>query len=574
MSENYIDFVTSTHSLYDRYQDQWLEAINSFHSGPEYKNAQYLRAYQVDLTMPSEQVNMYQTDDSGAVISKTKASVQVGRTQQEVNQGIDINGGSFYAEKLNSTPIFNYVKLIVQEYNSLLFRQAPTRELGESNEMEDFLNDVDGEGNSLNEFMSLVDMMTTIYGVVHIGCYKPIGSDIPRFKLHTPLEVTNWRYKYDIDGNLKMDAISIKLEENDYHSVYRVMTDEYIDTIFVGIEDADEDYNPPVDSDQLEQLDSLTYRIRQYNELNKIPVVTCYQNLKVYNNIGSTVIFDVAGICRSNYGYSAEQYSLITFGSHPTLVIDENTDALNDGQIGSDPGQIVRVPSSLTGESNHVFEYKSPELNSFHAIQDIIESQTHKLAQISLLRTEDLIKASRSGEQIEQYDDKLSALIRKKATNLENTEQRLFELWFDWTNINIPVDFAISYNRQYNKRAIEQELAELDKLMLTMERYEKAFGIVPEQREESVTVEEFATQAQAVARALELGGSGFHIHETEEGDTIYMPFETHEEYDKQILEGQQDIMDDEQPEFRESVRDKIRDRMTQLLNSTSTSNSL
>jgi hypothetical protein len=570
LSENYIDFVTSTHSLYDRYEDTWLEAINSFHSGPEYKNAQYLRAYQVDLSMPSEQVNMYTTDDDGAVISKSRAQVQVGRTQQEVNRGVDLNGGSFYAEKLNSTPIFNYVKLIVQEYNSLLFRQAPHRELGDSPEMIAFLNDVDGEGNSLNEFMSLVDMMTTIYGVVHIGCYKHAGSDVPRFKLHTPLEVTNWKYKYDVDGNLKMDAVCINLEQNDYHSVYRVMTDEYIDTIFIGCESDDGDYNPPVDSPELEQLDDMTYRIRQYNELNRIPIVTCYQNLKVYNNIGSTVIFDVAGICRSNYGYSAEQYSLITFGSHPTLVIDENTDALNDGQIGSDPGQIVRVPSSLTGETNHVFEYKSPTLSSFTAIQDIIKSQTDKLAQISLLRTEDLVKSSRSGEQIEQYDDKLSALIRKKATNLENTEQRLFDLFFDWTNINMPVDFSISYNRQYNKRAIEQELAELDKLMLTMERYEKAFGMV-DNGDVDVTVEQFGTEQEAVARAIELGGSGFHSHVLEDGNTIYMPFATHDEYE-QILEVSSSSYDE--PEFRESVRDKIRDRMAQLLTSTSTSNSL
>ncbi len=50
--------------------------------------------------------------------------------------------------------------------------------------------------------MSLVDQYTTIFGVCHIGCYKPIGSDIPRWKIHTPLDVTNWSYSYDIDGNL------------------------------------------------------------------------------------------------------------------------------------------------------------------------------------------------------------------------------------------------------------------------------------------------------------------------------------------------------------------------------------
>ena len=40
----------------------------------------------------------------------------------------------------------------------------------------------------------------------------------------------------------------------------------------------------------------------------------------------------------------------------------------------------------------------------------------------------------------------------------------------------------------------------------------------------------FTTQEEAEARAEELGGSGFHQHEFD-GEVVYMPFETHEEYE-------------------------------------------
>lgn len=43
-------------------------------------------------------------------------------------------------------------------------------------------------------------------------------------------------------------------------------------------------------------------------------------------------------------------------------------------------------------------------------------------------------------------------------------------------------------------------------------------------------IDVFTTQEEAEARANELGGEGFHTHEMD-GEVIYMPFETHEEYE-------------------------------------------
>ena len=477
----YLDFITQTNSLYERYQHDWKLCINSYYGGVEYKNGRYLRAYESDFNTPSQTMNTYITNKDGSVVSKVKAKVQYGVSSNETDRGQDLIAGGFYGEKLDNTPLYNYVKLITAEYNSILFRNPPQRYLGTSSEAEMFVEDVDGEGNSINEFMSQVDVMTTVYGVCHVSCVKPLGSDIPKWRIHSPLEVTNWKYKFDIDGNLKLEKIVIVVEKSDAHVVYRLITPNTIETVFVG---KDDNYIPPIDDVALERLDEKSYRIVQENELGYIPVQTFYQSTKVYNNVGTTVIQDVAQIQRSIYGDMAEVYAAITYGAHPTLVVDENTAMLNNGAVGAEPGSTVKVQSSLTGESNYTYEFKAPPLNAITEIRELVDNKVQKLSQIAMLRSEDLIKAANSGAQIEVFDDKLSALIRRKATNLENGEAKLWDIWFDWLNMVKPDDFSISYNRQYNKRALEFELKEIDLLMGAYQRYEDMFNKEDESEEE------------------------------------------------------------------------------------------
>jgi hypothetical protein len=475
-----------------------------------------------------------------------------------VNTGTDTMDGSFYGEKINNTPLYNYVKLIVAEYNALLYRNAPQRVLPDTPETTAFINNVDKEGSPLNEFMSLVDMMTTIYGVVHVGCYKPLGSDVPKWQIHTPLDVTNWSYKYLLDGSLVMDSIVIKIEDSDHHDIYRHITPTIMETIYVG-KDEDEDYYPPVDMDLVEEIDDNVYKLVQENELGYIPVKTIYQSTKVYNNIGTTVIQDVAQIQRSIYGDMAEIYAGLTYSSHPTLVVDETTEQMNDGQIGSEPGSVIRVQSSLTGDQTHVYQFVSPQLDNIKNIKDLVDSKVEKLSQIAMLRSEDMIKSSTSGYQMEVYDDKLASLIRRKATNLENAEAKLWEIWADWMNVQLPEDFSISYSKQYNRKALEHEVKELSVIMSAFEQYNTLFS-------DEVTAEEFATQEQAEQKAIQLGGRGSHSHTKEDGTVIYMAFTTHEELEAKTNQSSK--------ELKEDLRDKIRQRMIELVDSTGTSNSL
>ena len=342
--------------------------------------------------------------------------------------------------------------------------------------------------------------------------------------------------------------------------MFRYYTKDTVETVFVG---GEEDYIPPIDDPRLEQIDDTTYRIVQENELGYIPIKTIYQSTKIYNNVGSTIIQDVSQIQRSIYGDMAEIYQAITYGAHPTLVVDETTDQLNDGQVGAEPGAVIRVQAGLTGTPAYVYEFASPELTAIDSIKGLVDSKIEKLSQIAMLRSEDLIKASRSGEQIEVYDDKLAAQIRRKATNLENAEAKLWNIWFDWTNQQKPEDFSISYNRQYNKKALEHELNEISLAMTVLERYENMAG-------KEIEAPEYATQELAEAEAQRLGGSGFHTHTEEDGSIVYMPFATHEEYEAAI--GYDSSQAEEDNGFKTEMRNKIRQRLEQLLSATTTDN--
>lgn len=603
MKNPYLDYVTSNHNLYDRYQRDWKLCLNSWYGGTEYKNAHYLRAYQSDMNQPGQTISTYMMNDDGAVVSKVRAKVEIGTSSQQTDRGNDLLSGGFYLEKLDNTPLYNYVKLIVAEYNAILFRNPPQRVLPDTPETDEFLQDVDGEGNSINEFMSQVDMYTTIFGVCHVSCIKPIGSDIPKWRVHTPLDITNWQYEYDIDGNLKLKSIVVQLETNSAHSVFRLITRETIETVFVGSND---EYVPPIDDPRLEAIDDKSYRIVQVNELGYVPVQTIYQSTKVYNNIGTTVVSDVAQIQRSIYGDMAEIYSAITYSAHPTLVIDETTDQLNDGQVGAEPGSKVRVQASLTGEPNYVFEFKSPQLDSISQIRELVDNKVQKLSQIAMLRSEDLIKAANSGAQIEVFDDKLSAMIRRKATNMENAESKLWDIWFDWTNTIKPEDFSISYNRQYNRRALEIELKEVDLMMETLKRYEELIE-GPEEEEKPHMPEELPnipgrTYADGEPIPVTLpalyveagstgtgpgqncGNCGYYAggmcgkFQAAVRETYWCAKwedaaeEAEEDAEEEALDMQEDAAEQEYEQFKTEMRTKLRQRLEQLLNSSTTDN--
>lgn len=560
---NYFDFITGTHELYNRYADDWKLAVKSYWGGVEYRNGNYLKAYDIDYSTPGETINTYDVDINGVQTAVYKSTIQPVNSRQEADSGTQYNS-NFYQEKLNNVPVLPYTRLYVSEYNAILFRSPPQRELPNTPDVDAFVKDVSGEGESINEFMSKVDTYSTVFGVVWVSCIKHAGAPYARWRMHTPLDVTNWQYGYTNNGDLELTRIVLRTTTEPDVEIYQYISKDTIETIFIPFDDETE-IDVPEGAEYMEDNEGKgLYRITQPNELGYVPVRPVYQSTKIYNGIGHTPIFDIAQLQRSIYGDYGEMYSSVSYGAHPVTVCDEQTLQQNDFSVGAEPGSVITVQSSLNGQPNYVFEFVAPPLDSIAELREMVDQKIEKMNQIAMVRSDELIKASRSGSQIEMYDSKLEAFIRKKATSLENVEAHsLWPMWFDWQNQPVPADLTISYNRLYSQKGIENEINELNKLIDVYEKYNGIFG------EETVVTDEYATQEQAEARARELGGTGFHTHVSEEGVEVFMPFATHAEYELRLK-----VLGLSSNDLREDLKKQIKDRLYQLIESTYTENSL
>jgi len=570
-SKDLYKFVTNYHSLYARYEDAWRLNVKSYWGGPEYKHGQYLKMYATDSSTPSDIIRTQEVTGDGTPTGKY-TSVAIANSPSEA-ENPDYMLNNFYGEKLDQVAVYPYTRLYVSEYNAMLMRSSPSRVLPDTPEVEAFSKDCDGQGNSLNEFWSMVDIYTTVYGVVWVSCIKYGDADYPLWRWHSPLDVTNWQYKYNNKGELILKEIVIKLSDEPEVDIYQHITDETITTIYVPQTEEFSVENLPEEAEYYDDEgdeDSGYYQIIQENTLGELFVRPVYQSNKIYNGVGHTNIFDIAQIQRSIYSLSADAYSAFTYGSHPVNIIDSETADMNDGAISAEPGAVIRVNASLTGNPSYVYEFVAPPLDSISEIRAYINQNIEKMNEVAMVRSDDLIKASRSGAQIEQMDSKLEAFVRRKAISLENAEYQMWKLWFDWMDQEMPEDLSISYSRVYTQKGLEQEISEMNQLMGLLDEYSNRYMAGTT----TFVAEKFATQEQAEARALELGGSGSHSHTEEDGTIIYMPFSSHADYER-ILEEQNPGVDyEEDTGFEKEIKEKLRARMKQLIDGSYSSNSL
>ena len=565
---DYYNFITSSHELYNKYIDDWNLSLKSYYGGVEYRDGNYLKAYDSDYSTPSEVINTYDVDDFGNQTAVYKSNVQRVNSSSEAESGSSY-ASNFYQEKLQNVPVFPYTRLYTSEYNAILFRSPPVRTLPDTDEVNAFIKNTDGDGNSINEFMSMVDTFSTVNGVVWVSCLKTGDADYPQWKMHKPADVTNWSYTYNTKGELELNRIVIRIAQEPDLEIFHYITKDEIQIIFLPYDEDFEGEVPEV-AEALEDNEGKTfYRIIQENPLGYVPVRPIYQSTPIYKGIGHTPIFDIAQIQRSVYSDLGEVYSAVSYGLHPVTVVDEGTLNRNDNSISGEPGSVIITDTSLNGQPNYVFEFLSPDTASIDQIRQLIDQKISKMNEVAMIRSEELIKASRSGVQIEQYDTKLEAFIRKKATSLENAEYNLWKIWFDWQDQAMPDDLTISYNRLYSQKGLEYEIKEMNTLLDAYERYASVFLDDAELFE----AKEYATEAEAEAEAQRLGGTGTHSHEEEDGSTVYMPFVTHEEYEMR-LEMATGKQLEESPDFKEKLQEKIKNRLDQLIDSTYSNNSL
>ena len=393
--------------LYQSYYPQWQYLLESYIGGQEYRDAGHLTRYQLE------------TDGE-------------------------------YAARLKTTPLENHCSSVISVYNSFLFREEPERGFGSLEmypELEDFLNDADFDGRSLNAFMKDIATWSSVFGHCWIMVSKPnVGATTvadeqaqgvrPYVSLLTPMVVLDWQYTRQPSGRVELSYLRYLEEVTGDIRTVKIWTKDTITTSILDI-----------------KKDLVQEEIIEINGLGKIPAVCAYNGRSIVRGFGISDIADIADAQKFIYNATSEVEQTIRMDSHPSLVKTPET------QAGSGSGAIIHMPENLDpGLKPYLLEFSGASVSS------IYEAINHSISSIDKMANTGAVRATESrtmsGVAMETEFQLLNARLSEKADNLELAEEQMWKLWCEYmgTRWEGSVDYPGSFN-------IRDTSAEIDNLV-------------------------------------------------------------------------------------------------------------
>lgn len=356
-----------------------------------------------------------------------------------------------YKARLRSTPLDNHCASVISVYNSFLFREEPERELGSLSplpEVEEFLDDADMDGRSLNAFMKDVATWASVFGHCWIVCVKPnLGAQTradeqalgvrPYVSLLTPLVVLDWQWKRQPSGRFELCYFKYIEEVNGDVNVVKEWYPDMIKTTIVNAKD-----------------NTQSEEIIEPNGLGKIPAICAYNGRSTIRGIGISDICDIADAQKFIYNATSEVEQTIRMDSHPSLVKTPET------QAGTGSGSIIHMPENLDpGLKPYLLEFNGASVDSIYmAIKNTIAS-IDKMANTGAVRATE--SRTLSGVAMETEFQLLNARLSEKADNIELAEEQLWKLFAEY--MGYTWDGSIEYPGSFNMRDTVREIDQLVK---------------------------------------------------------------------------------------------------------------
>lgn len=404
--EQEIASLVAGNKIYDTYYPTWKYLLESYVGGDEYRRAGHLTRYQLETAAE-------------------------------------------YDARLKTTPLENHCASVIQVYNSFMFREEPDREFGSLvnlPELEDFLNDADMDGRSLDAFMKDVSTWSSVFGHCWIIVAKPSVGAVtradeqamgirPYVNLLTPLVMLDWRWNRAPSGRYELTYIKYLEEVNGDVRVVKEWTKEVIRTVVVNIKD------------NVKNED-----IIEVNELGVIPAVCAYNGRSIIRGIGISDIKDIADQQKFIYNATSEIEQTIRLDSHPSLVKTPET------QAGIGAGSIIHMPENLDpGLKPYLLEFTGAEISSIQtAIMHAIEA-IDKMANTGAVRATE--SRTMSGVAMETEFQLLNARLSEKADNLELAEEQMWNFWCAY--MGYAWEGEIEYPGSFNIRDTGKEISQL-----------------------------------------------------------------------------------------------------------------
>ena len=418
-----LDNILSTHPAYDEVSTQAQYLYRSYVGGQTYRAGQYLTHY----------------------------------------IGEDQGPGDQYGKRLLATPLDNHVQTTIDIYRSFLFREAPSRELGSlagNASVEDWLDDTDQAGQSMNSFLKTANDLALVVGNVWILVDKPIYKVQTRAEeealgiraycaTYTPDNVLNWEYERNLAGKMVLNHIKVKESDN---STQMVVTCWYPDYIVRYVVAKDENGEPHIVLSQ-EQFD---------NPLGYIPFVNHMPLRSPIQGVGYSLVHDVADGQRYIYNLLSELETTIRISGHPTLVKTQATSA------AAGAGAIIQMDNDMDpGLKPYLLQ---PTAAGVNGILDSIDKVVEGIQRMTHTSAVQATKGSPiSGVALTVERQLLNAKLTDIADTLQETELQLWNIWFNWQAIEAPVDFDITYSMNFDAKDQHSEV----------ELYRKAIEVAP-----------------------------------------------------------------------------------------------
>lgn len=390
---------------YNKYIERWRFLMHSFTGGMEYRNAGYLTRYQLE-------------------------------TDKEYNA------------RCEATPLDNHCKSIIQIYNSFLFRQDIERELGPLEnlpDVQDFLDDADLDGRTLDNFMKEVSSWAQVFGHCWVIMTKPniqaqslaeeqLLGIRPYVSLLTPMTVLDWKWERDITGRYQLSYFKYIEEINgSVHTLKEWTKDAITTTIY--------DANTRISSEE----------ITETNGLGIIPAIVAYSDRTIIRGIGVSAIDDIADLQRYIYNAISEADQSIRLDSHPSLVATEET------QIGTGAGSIIQIPTNQDpGLNPYVLDFNGASISSIYEVINNTTTAIERAACIGGIRAKET--RTLSGVALETEFQTLNNRLSSIADNLEDAEEQLWDLFCLYQQYPdcIEISYPNTFDIKDDDRTIEQ----------------------------------------------------------------------------------------------------------------------
>ena len=397
------------HPLYEAYIDRWTTYAASYRGGEDYRTPKLamLRKYMFEDDTPGEQ----------------------------------------YANRLAYTAMDNLTKLTVDTYRSFLWRSTPVRTFGnlqDNLQVNRFLEDVDFNGQDLDDFMKSANDMAMVYGQVWILVSKGFVSGIstveqenqldlrPYARIFTPENVCDWEYETQPNGSEKL--IYVKTKEWLGPNKVKYIT-WGVDEIATYIVESD-DYGK----------ETITMTELQVNPIGRVPFVQLQANPAQYRSIGLSDVADVVSLQKSIFNMMSEAEQGIRISNHPTLVKTQDVGAT------AGAGSVINVDNTMDPQLKpYIIE---PNGTNISSIIDMINLQLEAFLRSTHLGA---IMAARglsakSGVALATEFEMLNTRLADKAAKLEQAEWNVWSLFWAWSGLQPDTDFNIEYRKTFDLR--------------------------------------------------------------------------------------------------------------------------